>query len=101
MNEWREKEKQEAKKKAVFPCILKIDPNCIFRRSDPIIIGVTIEKGVLHINTPLCVKHFNEEKKEEEIIVLGTIDSIEKNHKTCDVLREGDVAIKIIPKGTA
>jgi len=27
MKEWRDKEKEEAKKKAVFPCVLKILPD--------------------------------------------------------------------------
>lgn len=63
MDDWREKLKEEARKKAVFPCILKIDPNCVFRRSDPIIIGVSIEKGVLHKGTPICIKSENEKKR--------------------------------------
>ena len=62
--------------------------------------GVSIEKGVLHVGTVLCVKQVNEEKKVE-ILTLGTVESIEKNHVKCDVVREGDVAIKIAPKGTA
>mmetsp|Transcript_23267 Transcript_23267/g.51615 ORF Transcript_23267/g.51615 Transcript_23267/m.51615 type:complete len:153 (+) Transcript_23267:2018-2476(+) len=98
MNEWKEKKKQEAKLKAVFPCILKIDPNCVFRRSDPIIMGVKIEKGVLHKGTPLCIKQIKEDKSEE-IITLGTVISIEKNHKEIDTSREDEVAIKILPKG--
>lgn len=62
MEEWREKQKAEARKQAVFPCILKIDPQFVFHRSDPIIVGVKIEKGVLHVGTQVVVKVTNDKK---------------------------------------
>jgi len=86
--------KLEAKKKAVFPCILKIDPNSIFRKSDPIILGVSILKGILYEGTPLVIQ------KNNEFLLLGIIESIERNKKSVNKVREGDCAIKIIPKGT-
>jgi len=94
INEYREMKKQEAKKKAVFPCILKIDPNNIFRKSDPIILGVSILKGVLYEGTPIIIQ------KNNEFLLLGIIESIERNKKTVNKVRDGDVAIKIVPKGT-
>jgi len=98
MDDWREKEKAEAKKKAIFPCILKIDPQFVFHRSDPIIVGVKIEKGVLHVGTILCVK-VTDDKGKPEILTLGTVASIEKDKKTKESIREGEVAIKIEPRG--
>lgn len=98
MDEWKERQKAEAKKLAIFPCILKIDPLCVFHRSEPIIVGVTIEKGVLHVGTVLCVK-VTDDKKHTEILTLGTVTSIEKDKKSKDSIREGEFAIKIEPRG--
>mmetsp|Transcript_33519 Transcript_33519/g.28328 ORF Transcript_33519/g.28328 Transcript_33519/m.28328 type:complete len:133 (+) Transcript_33519:2057-2455(+) len=98
IEEWKERLKAEAKKKAVFPCILKIDPQCVFHRSEPIIVGVNVEKGVLHVGTLLCVK-VTDDKKQTEILTLGTVVSIEKNKKNVESIREGEVAIKIEPRG--
>jgi len=99
MDEWREKQKAEAKKLAVFPCILKIDPLCVFHRSDPLIGGVKIEKGVLHVGTQLVVKVTND-KNGHEFLNLGTVVSIEKNKKDVESVRDGEFAIKIEPRGT-
>lgn len=100
MDDWREKQKAEARKKAIFPCILKIDPQFVFHRSDPIIVGVNIERGVLHVGTPLIVK-VTDDKGKPELLTLGTVISIEKDKKAKDSIREGEVAIKIEPRGTS
>ena len=39
----------------VFPVVLSILPNCIFNMKNPIIIGVTVEDGILRVGTPLVV----------------------------------------------
>jgi len=40
-------------KEAVFPCVLKQVAQ--FRRSDPIVLGVDVESGVIKIGTPIVV----------------------------------------------
>jgi translation initiation factor 5B len=47
--------KAEAAAVAVFPCILKIFPQHIFNKKDPIILGVEVLEGTLKLNTLLCV----------------------------------------------
>lgn len=37
--------KQEAIQRAVFPCVLKIFPQHIFNKKDPIVMGVEIVEG--------------------------------------------------------
>ncbi|KAL1561518.1 photosystem II [Salvia divinorum] len=49
-----EESKREAAE-AVFPCVLKIIPNCVFNTRDPIAIGVHVVEGIAKIGTPICV----------------------------------------------
>ncbi|KAL8540311.1 hypothetical protein ACS0TY_001783 [Phlomoides rotata] len=41
--------KKEAAEEAVFPCVLKIMPNCVFNKKDPIVLGVDVLDGILKI----------------------------------------------------
>lgn len=42
----KDEEQEAAKFDAVFPCILRILPNCVFNKKDPIVVGVDIEEGI-------------------------------------------------------
>lgn len=53
--ELREKNRLQYQNIAVFPCKLRILPNCIFNTRDPIIVGVVVEAGVVKPGTPLTV----------------------------------------------
>merc|ERR1719201_2202027 len=64
MNQIKEAEKQKKMQGAVFPVILKIVPQYIFNKRDPIVLGVDIEDGQLRIGTPLCVLQPNGEPLE-------------------------------------
>ena len=89
-----EQKKKDLAPKVVFPCILKIVPNCIFNKKDPIVLGVQVTEGVLRIGTPLCVT--NRVDGKLEVTTLGKVTSIEHNHKAIDKAVKGSsVAIKI------
>ena len=51
-------------KEAVFPCVLK--QVATFRKSDPIVLGVDVESGVIKVGTPITIY-----REKEVTIVLG------------------------------
>jgi translation initiation factor 5B len=53
VEECRVERKLKEGKEAVFPCVLK--QVACFRKSDPIVLGVDVEAGVLKIGTPVVV----------------------------------------------
>ncbi|KAG0488912.1 hypothetical protein HPP92_007723 [Vanilla planifolia] len=86
----REEKKKESAEEAVFPCVLKIMPNCVFNKKDPIVLGVNVVEGIAKIGTPICIP-------SREFIDIGRIASIEVNHKQVDVAtKDQKVAIKIV-----
>ncbi|XP_066364697.1 eukaryotic translation initiation factor 5B-like [Miscanthus floridulus] len=86
----KEEKKKESAEEAVFPCVLKIMPNCVFNKKDPIVLGVDVLEGIAKVGTPLCIP-------TKEYIDIGKIASIEINHKQVDMATKGQkVAIKII-----
>lgn len=86
----KEERKRESAEEAVFPCVLKIMPGCIFNKKDPIVLGVDVLEGIAKIGTPICVP-------QKEFIEIGRIASIENNHKAVDYAKKGQtVAIKIV-----
>ena len=87
--EVKKKKKEEAQEKVSFPCVLKIMPNCIFNKRDPIVVGVDILQGVARIGTQLCIP-------SQGFIDIGKIASMELNHKQVDKALPGQsVAMKI------
>ncbi|UKZ59806.1 uncharacterized protein TrAtP1_001099 [Trichoderma atroviride] len=95
MDEMLEKKKEESKMLAVFPCVLK--PVAIFNKTGPIVIGVDVTEGQLKINTPIAAVKTNSVTNAKEIIGLGRVTSIERDHKQIPVCKKGQpsVAIKI------
>ncbi|GFZ09929.1 eukaryotic translation initiation factor 2 (eIF-2) family protein [Actinidia rufa] len=86
----KEEKKKEAADEAVFPCVLKIMPNCVFNKKDPIVLGVDVLEGIAKVGTPICIP-------QKEFIDIGRIASIENNHKPVDYAKKGQkVAIKIV-----
>ena len=74
---------------AVFPCKLRILPNCIFNKRDPIVVGVSVEDGVLVPGTPIAVP-------SQDLDIIGRVSTIEHDHKTVESARKGqEVCIKI------
>ncbi|MCL7021700.1 hypothetical protein MKW94_026982 [Papaver nudicaule] len=87
-----EDKKRETSGEAVFPCRLKIMPDCVFNKKDPIVLGVNVLEGTLKMGTPVCIR-----SGESEFIDIGRIMSIEINHKEVETAKKGQkVAIKIL-----
>ena len=45
----KEEKKKESADEAVFPCVLRILPNCVFNKRDPIVLGVDVVEGILKV----------------------------------------------------
>ncbi|KAK3292290.1 uncharacterized protein B0H64DRAFT_406196 [Chaetomium fimeti] len=95
INEQNEKKKEESKMLAVFPCVLS--PVAVFNKTSPIVIGVDVIEGSLRLNTPISVIKPNPTTGLKEIINLGRVTSIEREHKQVPVCKKGQpsVAVKI------
>ncbi|KAJ8410010.1 hypothetical protein AAFF_G00210510 [Aldrovandia affinis] len=89
--DYKKQKQDEFKNIAVFPCKLRILPQFIFNSRDPIVMGVTVEAGVLKQGTPLCVP-------SKGFVDIGIITSIEINHKNVDSAKKGqEICVKIEP----
>ncbi|CAN8006854.1 unnamed protein product, partial [Ixodes hexagonus] len=87
--ELRQKKRDEFKSVAVFPCKVRILPQFVFNSRDPIVVGVSIEAGVVKEGTPLCVP-------SKDFLEIGTVTTIEVNHKQIESARKGqEVCLKI------
>jgi len=74
---------------AIFPCILKIYPEFVFNKRNPILVGVNIVEGTLKLGTPLIIP-------SQQMLEIGVVGSIEKDNKPQPEAKKGDdVAIKI------
>ncbi|KAK9215730.1 hypothetical protein WN944_007736 [Citrus x changshan-huyou] len=83
-----EMKKREAAADAVSPCVLKI--SLIFRRKDPVILGIVVLEGMVKVGTPICFT------RDNEFIDVGRVASIKNNDKPVDVAKKGqEVSIKI------
>ncbi|PYH79924.1 hypothetical protein BO82DRAFT_339226 [Aspergillus uvarum CBS 121591] len=95
MAELQEKRKEESKMLAVFPCVLKTV--AVFNKKDPIVIGIDVVEGSLRLHTPIAAVKTNPETGAKEIINLGRVSSIERDHKAIPICKKGQpsVAVKI------
>ncbi|KAF2683978.1 hypothetical protein K458DRAFT_303506 [Lentithecium fluviatile CBS 122367] len=87
--------KEESKMLAVFPCVLK--PVAVFNKKDPIVVGIDVVEGSLRVTTPICAIKKNPVTGVKEIIDLGRVTSIERDHKQVPICKAGQpsVAVKI------
>ncbi|KAL4656945.1 eukaryotic translation initiation factor 5B, partial [Arapaima gigas] len=89
--DYKKQKQDEFKHIAVFPCKLRILPQYIFNSRDPIVMGVSVEAGVLRQGTPLCVP-------SKGFVDIGIVTSIEINHKSVDNAKKGqEICVKIEP----
>ncbi|GER26595.1 translation initiation factor [Striga asiatica] len=87
----KEERKREASEEAVFPCVLKIMPNCVYNKKDPILLGVDVLEGTVKVWTPICVP-------QKDFIEIGRIESIENNYKPVDYAKKGQKIIGSNPE---
>ncbi|XP_005462937.1 eukaryotic translation initiation factor 5B isoform X2 [Oreochromis niloticus] len=89
--DYKKAKQDEFRHVAVFPVKLRVLPQFIFNSRDPIVMGVTVEAGVLKQGTPLCVP-------SKAFVDIGVVTSIEINHKPVDTAKKGqEICIKIEP----
>ncbi|KAI9684389.1 MAG: hypothetical protein M1829_002199 [Trizodia sp. TS-e1964] len=95
MAELAEQKKEESKLLAVFPCVLT--PVAVFNKKDPIIIGIDVTEGSLRLLTPIATVKTNPVTGVKEVITLGRVSSIERDHKQIPICKKGQpsVAVKI------
>lgn len=93
MDEFKEEQRRKNAGIAILPCVLKIIPDCIFNKKDPLVFGVKVEEGELRCGTPLCVLSND---KSTPHLKIGRVDSIEHNKKPVTVAGKNlEVCIKI------
>ncbi|XP_041834672.1 eukaryotic translation initiation factor 5B isoform X1 [Melanotaenia boesemani] len=89
--DYKKAKQDEFKHIAVFPVKLRVLPQFIFNSRDPIVMGVSVEAGVLKQGTPLCVP-------SKGFVDIGIVTSIEMNHKPVDTAKKGqEICVKIEP----
>ncbi|RDW58078.1 putative eukaryotic translation initiation factor 5B [Coleophoma cylindrospora] len=96
MAEILEKKKEESKLLAVFPCVLKTVG--VFMKSNPILVGVDVEAGQLRMHTPIAAVRQNAVTGVKEIVSLGRVTSIQREHKQIQGAAkpgQASVAVKI------
>jgi translation initiation factor 5B len=108
---WTEEKKKalEAEQidQLVRPCKVEILQNCIFRQSNPAIVGVYVMVGVLKVGTPLMkngkelttVKSIQEEKENIHKLEQGKQAAVSLPGVTCGrQINEGDIFYSSIPE---
>ncbi len=84
-------QKQNARTQAFFPCVLKIIESNIFNKKNPLIFGVKVVEGNLHLGTPLAT--FAEGPTQNYI---GKVVGIQIDKKDVQIAKTGsEVCIKI------
>lgn len=85
--------KSTFRSKVVFPCALQILEKNIYNKKNPLIFGVKVEDGNIHLGTPIIVG--------ENKLVIGRVIGIQLNGKEIEVGKKGtDVCIKVETENT-
>ncbi|KAH7383733.1 putative eukaryotic translation initiation factor 5B [Cadophora sp. MPI-SDFR-AT-0126] len=94
-----EKKKEESKHDAVFPCVL--NTVAVFNKTGPIVVGVDVVDGNLRMHTPIAAVKQNAITGVKEIVGIGRVTSIERDHKQIQICKKGQpsVAVKIEMSG--
>ena len=85
----KKQKQEEFKEIVVFPCKFRILPNHVIARRAPIIVGVRIEAGTLHRNTPIVVP-------DRENLFIGRVTSIRRDDREIETASTSDeVSVRI------
>lgn len=95
MDQLQAQKKEESKLLAVFPCVL--NPLQVFNKKDPIVVGVDVVEGSLRPLTPIAAVRTNPVTGVKEIVSIGRVTSIEREHRAIPICKKGQpsVAVKI------
>ncbi|CCG81520.1 Translation initiation factor IF2 [Taphrina deformans PYCC 5710] len=92
-----EQKRTEGAATAVFPCVLKTI--AVFNKKDPIVLGVDVIEGSLRPGTPICAVKLNAATNTREIMEIGRVSSMEKEHKAVEIAKKGTsgagIAVKL------
>jgi translation initiation factor IF-2 len=95
MDTIRESKKAEARAEAVFPVVLEIDRNHVFRKTTPIIFACNVVEGQLRLGTPICIP-------DKGNLDIGRVSGIEKDRDVpLQIARKGDQVCVKIEQSTA
>lgn len=72
---------------AIFPCVLNTIQ--IINKRNPMIIGVDVVSGSVRVGTPITVVKSDPATGAKLTLPLGTVVSLEVNHKSLDIVRKG------------
>ncbi|KAL9609035.1 MAG: hypothetical protein Q9204_009186, partial [Flavoplaca sp. TL-2023a] len=69
----------------------------VFNKKDPIVVGVDVTEGNLRLLTPIAAVRTNPVTNVTDIVSLGRVQSIERDHKQIPICKKGQpsVAVKI------
>jgi len=91
----RQARRNEASDTAVFPCVLEVLPQHIYRTRSPMLMGVMVKEGIAKIGTPLVVP-------SKAMLQIGRIISIQHDYKEINEAKKGmEICIKIEQAKTA
>lgn len=80
--------KEAVKDKMIYPCTLKILENCIFNKKNPLVFGVEVLEGNLHIGTHISDPINN--------VYIGKVINIQNNHENVEIGKKTtSVCIKV------
>lgn len=85
------KDKIKLEYAGLMDCEIEIVPNCVFLKGSPLLIGFKVKKGILNVGTKIKAT-----SPKGNIVLLGTVKSIEKDKKAIEYAELNDeVCVKI------
>lgn len=92
IEEQRDRADRERLRKLTPPAKVRVLRDCVFRKSNPCIVGIRVLSGVLHTNTYVMTKQGEK---------LGMVKSIQKDSENVSRATKGDQVAVSLPDGDA